>query len=184
MKIEITPTGRVRAAHELRVPLPASTVWGQMRDVAWFLTRDPLHMRVQRLDGAGPDAPWSSAPVRISHRFLGIGPDRVGRVLGWREGVGYAVSDLSRRPPGRRGQPRGFPHICWYKVVPEPKNETAGGRGACRLQLGVRGRWTARWVPRVLVRAWIALVLAHTALRLSDEFGAMRRSRDRRRLGA
>ena len=38
---------------------------------------------------------------------------RRGRVCWWREGVGFAVSDLSMR-----GGRVGFPHVCGYRVRP------------------------------------------------------------------
>lgn len=157
MKITITSNWRVDAQKRIRIGAPAISVWGQMRDVPWFLTRDPLHARVQRTDGAPANAPWSNAQVLVSHRILGIGPDRVGRVLAWKEGRGYAISDLSRR-----GITTGFPHICAFQVV--PFNEFS-----CDLVISTRGRWTATFLPRTVVRIWLWWVLAATQARLEAD---------------
>lgn len=165
MKIRVDPAWRLSAEHAIRVPMPAGAVWGQMRDLEWFLTRDPLHVRVTRTDPGDPARGWRGARLAISHRVLGLGPDRVGRVLRWREGESLVISDLSRR-----GVDRAFPHVCSYRVEPD-------GEGASRLVLGVRGKWTARWVPRTLVRAWVWWVLAQTGARLEREFGALARLR-------
>ena len=154
---------RVRARGVIDVPLPASAVWGQMRDVQRFLTLDPLHVRVTP---AGERRPGRAGQeLVISHRLLGIGPDRRGRVLRWREGRGYAVSDLSRR-----GNRRGFPHICAYEVEP-------AGPGRCRLTIAARGVWTARWLPRWAGRLWIWWVLVATDARVRRELRAYARWR-------
>jgi len=141
----IDERGVVRASMACTLRAPRTRVWGWMRDWRSFLEMDPLHVRVEALD-----PPLPHADLRIRHRLLGVGVDRVGRILRWREGKGFIVSDLSRRSPGV-----GFPHVCEFALQD-------AGPGATRVLVGVRGRWTARFVPRPVVRAWITLVLAAT----------------------
>ena len=157
MNIHITDGWVVRAQGSVEVAAPASAVWGQMRDVDWFLTRDPLHARVQRTDGRDASASWERAEITISHRVMGLGPDRVGRVLAWKEGHGFAVSDLSRRGPGV-----GFPHVCAFRI--QPRDERS-----CRVVVDIRGRWTARWMPRWTAKLWLRWVLSATESRLSAD---------------
>lgn len=157
MRISIDDRWRVRAESSLEVPLSATAAWGQMRDWRRFLTIDPLH---ERLDDVRP--PQHSGPAGttflIRHRFMGIGPTRLGRMLSWNEGRGYAISDISSR--GRRV---GFPHVCTYGVE-------GAGEGRSRVVLGARGVWTARWWPRWMVRAWLGWVLLATEARVRAEF--------------
>jgi hypothetical protein len=169
MKLHISPKWRIRLEGTIPIAAPASAVWGQMRDVEWFLTRDPLHARIRRTDGLPASAPWPRAPIILSHRILGIGPDRVGRILGWKEGRGYAVSDLSRRRPDRA-----FPHILAYRLRP-------AGENACSLILTVRGQWTATWLPRPIVQLWLRWISFATHTRLAADladFAAWHRRRD------
>lgn len=157
---------RARARSVLELPLPASVVWGQMRDLRRFLTLDPLHVRIEPVGKVGARrGGWAGQEILISHRLLGIGPDRRGRVLRWAEGSGYAISDLSRR--GRRV---GFPHVCTYRVDP-------AGPEACRVTIGVRGVWTARWIPRWAAGMWIRWVLRATDVRVRREMCALARWR-------
>lgn len=166
MRISVDDRWRVHAEHAVRVPLSALTVWGQMRDVRRFLTADPLHCRVEALAGAG--APLrQSTELRIHHRLLGFGVVRRGRICAWREGSGYAVSDLSMR-----GVRVGFPHVCTYRV--EPLGPTAS-----QMVLGARGVWTATWMPRWLVRAWLAWVLGATGMTVSREMRRVAAWRER-----
>src|SRR5262245_23504534 len=139
----------------MRVGLPASVVWGQMRDLLRFVCIDPLHARAFTVDG-GPAR--AGAEMVIEHRFLGLGTDRRSRVLRWTEGRGYVISDLSRR-----GVRVGFPHVCTYEVVAE-------GAGS-RLRVGARGLWTARLVPRWAAKAWMWWILAGTRAHLRHELG-------------
>ena len=167
MRIVIDKKWRVKAQSAIIVPLPAGAVWGQMRDWQRFITRDPLHRSV-RVTGKGSasDTPRGTRIV-IEHRLLGIGPDRVGRILRWREGCGYVFSDLSGR-----GVRRGFPHVCSYEV--EVLTEDT-----CRVTAWVRGKWTATWIPRWAARAWIWWVLRGTEVRLASELAAYARWRRR-----
>jgi len=165
MRITIDRARRVRATSSIELPLPASAVWGQMRDARRFLTLDPLHRRVI--------TPYSCEPLlrqgdhlRIPHRLAGVGPDRVGRVLRWVEGRGYVISDLSQRGPRR-----GFPHVCayWLDSVSPTRS---------RLRIDIHGRWTARWTTRALARAWLWWVMRATEQRIAAEFRAIARRRE------
>lgn len=164
MPIAIDKSWRINASRTIDLPLSASMVWGQMRDLRRFITLDPLHARVvmqpaiihpARPASAGLAAQHCNQPrscplgsaLIIEHRCLGIGPDRIGRVLRWREGQGYAISDLSQL-----GVRVGFPHVCLYQL--HPINDRA-----CRLTVAARGRWTARWLPRCAVKLWLHWVL-------------------------
>lgn len=166
MPVTISKDWRVRGESSLAVALPASTLWGQMRDWRRFLTTDPLHERLDDITPGVGDVAGSprGTTFLIRHRFLCIGPTRRGKILSWREGRGFAISDLSLR-----GVARGFPHICSYRVEPSGNSS--------RLVLGVRGTWTARWVPRPLVALWIRWVLLATEARLSRELHAFARWR-------
>lgn len=164
MPITLTKARRVRAVASIDLPLPASAVWGQMRDARRFLTLDPLHQRIVTPESNDPLLRKGDR-LRIPHRLAGVGPDRVGRVLRWDEGRGYAISDLSRRGPTV-----GFPHICAYRL-----DEVDAER--CRLQIKVVGRWTGRWAPRPLVRAWLLWVMSATERRITAEMKALARRR-------
>jgi hypothetical protein len=158
MHIELDERWRVRARCAIELPLGAGAMWNHMRDFAGFCRMDPLHRRVivkANTSDAGETTtvayPPRGANLVISHRLFGIGPDRMGRVLRWREGRGYAFSDLSRR-----GVHAGFPHICSYELRPVDAQR-------CELTIGAHGVWTARSWPRWLVRWWIRYVLHETA---------------------
>lgn len=165
MRIEIDHRWRVVAADSLDIDLPACVVWGQMRDIRGFLAKDPLHVNVRFVDRPPGRLPQPGDRLVIQHRLLGVSVDRIGRLLKWREGRGYVISDLSRR-----GVRVGFPHVCMYEV-----HSTADDRS--QLTFAVRGRWTARWLPRWLVRLWLAWVLAATRARVQREMAAFARWR-------
>jgi hypothetical protein len=165
MRIEIDNRWRVTAADSLEIPLSAPTLWGQMRDIRRFLAMDPLHAKVRFVDAPHGRLPRTGDQLVLEHRLLGVGVDRIGRLLKWREGRGYAISDLSRR-----GMRVGFPHVCMYEVHSIADD-------CSRLTIAVRGRWTARRLPRWLVRLWIAWVLAATRARLRREMAAFARWR-------
>src|SRR5437868_5254284 len=98
MRIIVDQHWRVDAAADLSLPMQAATAWGQMRDWRRFMIIDPLHVRVRVLDERKGRQNLSPAGLTliIEHRFLGIGPNRIGRMLRWREGQGFAFSDLSQ----------------------------------------------------------------------------------------
>lgn len=156
----------VDASGSVQVALPASTVWGQMRDLRRFVTRDPLHVRVDLLSTRLEPG----AEMVILHRLLGIGVTRRSRLLRWEEGRGYAFSDLSLR-----GKTVGFPHVCSYDLR-EIDAEHA------EVTFAARGRWTATWMPRWLVRLWLHWVIRDTTARIGHELHAYRKFLERRGL--
>jgi len=141
---------RVHISVFVRVPLKASTVWGQMRDFSWFTTLDPFHVRVHTND----QRYQAGTRLVIEHRFLGIGFRRVGRILKWTEGIGYSFSDLSTR-----GVHNGFPHVYCYMIQPVDNNTSC-------ISVSVRGLWTATLFPRWLIKLWLRFVMANSAARI------------------
>ena len=127
---------------ELEVPRPAEEVWSRMADLRRFVAIDPFHARVI-VPGPGLEV---GADLVLEHRVLGVRFHRFGRLLRWREGESYAISDLSAK--GARGF---FPHVFAFDVVPT-------GPGRCRLSLKVRGRWNSRVVPKWAGAAWVGLI--------------------------
>ncbi len=147
MRLTVDANRRVRVEGSVDVPLAADDVWRRMAHAEQFLCMDPLHREVRAVGGEriGP-----GSAIVIKHRLLGVGPDRVGRMLRWREGRGYVFSDLSAR-----GLRTGFPHVCSYDVAPL-------GPKASRVTIGARGRWTTAWTPRWLIKAWLWWVVRST----------------------
>ncbi len=161
MSVRLSRGGHVHAEEVISLDMPASAVWGQMRDFRRFLTLDPLHSDVREF-GRRAIAPSNAANPKgtrltIRHRLFGIEIDRVSKVLWWREGRGYAVSDLSRR-----GVRVGFPHVCRYEVE-------ADGPYRSRLRVSATGKWTARWTPAWMVRVWMWWVMRATRARIEVE---------------
>lgn len=157
IKIEINHRNKVDASASIDLNLSTSVIWGQMRDISHFLTIDPLHFRV-RVEGQENHLPTVGTDLIIEHRFLGLGPDRRSRVLRWREGEGYAVSDLSKR-----GTHCGFPHVCVFELM-------ATSETTSRLLIAARGRWTATWIPKWMIRLWLWWVLKSTAIHITRHF--------------
>jgi hypothetical protein len=135
---------RVTMRASIDTAMPAESVWERMRDFERFTALDPIHERIRVLDGA----PRKGARIVIEHRFAFFSIDRVGRILRWDDGAGYTICDLSSR-----GVNRGFPHTLDYRVEP-----TATGS---RWSITVRGKWTARFIPRFAARLWMRWVLHH-----------------------
>jgi hypothetical protein len=153
-RVILDSAGRVRIDSEIVLPLPAAAVWNRMSDFAWFVTLDPLHARVSLSD----NTPGAGVSLVNVHRFGLIYIERVGRILWWKEGVGFCFSDLSAR--GRRV---GFPHVLSYRIVPCNAER-------CRLCALVRGRWTLTWLPRPLARAWLRWVQGLTMRKIENAF--------------
>ena len=114
-----------------------------MRDFRRFACIDIFH-RAVRMDGREPRA---GAEFVLEHGLAGFNVSRVGRILSWDDGRSYVFSDLSRRGPRA-----GFPHVYTYELIP-------GSVTSCRFRLGVRGLWTARLLPRFVVRSWLTWIL-------------------------
>jgi len=146
MIISVDTNRRVRASVSLVAPLSRAEAWGQMRDIERFGTLDPLHARLRVLGFHAA----AGVSIIIEHRLAGVAVDRVGRILRWEDGVGYAFSDLSSRSPRV-----GFPHVIQVRLDEHPNG--------VRWTYTVRGRWTARKIPRWVACLWIRWVLAHVA---------------------
>lgn len=145
MKIVISQHGAVTCAAQVNLPLSATAAWGQLRDFARYAQQDFFHADIE-IEG---DIPRSGAAIRLTHRYAGLSVCRHGRILTWREGVGYSFSDLSFRGPRA-----GFPHVFRYHLEQR-------GESACQLQITVRGLWTAQWIPRWAARLWLLWVFGH-----------------------
>ena len=172
MKVKITlkPSGAVECRGSIDVPLTPVSVWGQLRDFPRFAAQDPFHYNPRVVDGF----PRPGARIELSHRFFGVAVRRAGRILVWRENLGYSYSDLSRR-----GARRGFPHVLSYRVESLAADST-------RLHITVRGRWTATHVPRFLTRLYLRWVFTQILQRVGNEllvYQLWRKRRSRLRTG-
>lgn len=157
----------VRLRIEVDVPCSGERLWRVVSDLPTFLCVDPYHRRVIPL--RRPLEP--GVHLAIEHGLAGIRFMRFGRLLAWREGRGYAFSDLSAR-----GSHRGFPHVFVLELV--PLRPPGGGNDRdplplSRLRIEVRGRWTARRVPVFLRRAWLVATCRLHASLLKRHFEAL-----------
>ena len=80
MAVEITSSRRVTCTARIDLPLSTGAAWGQLRHLPTAAVHDPFHAAVN----VGP-----GGTLVIEHRYLGVRVLRVGRVLWWREGVGF-----------------------------------------------------------------------------------------------
>jgi hypothetical protein len=144
MAVKINSRGAVDCRAVLDLHLGAASVWGQLRDFSRYAQQDFFHADVV-VEGGIPHA---GAKLTLSHRYGGFHVRRVGRILVWRENSGYSYSDLSQRGPAR-----GFPHVFSYRLQLTGENST-------RLEIRVRGKWTARLIPR-----WAAKAVAVVGIR-------------------
>ena len=153
MSVRISRGGVVDCRAALEIPLSVTSVWGQLRDFPRYARQDFFHadMTVER------GFPKAGAKLTLCHRFAGVRIERIGRILIWREGVGYSFSDLSLRGPRS-----GFPHVFSFRI--EPINEKS-----CRLHIRVSGRWTAKRIPRWLGKLWLLWVFSHIVRRVNNE---------------
>ena len=146
IRVTIRRTGAVECFGRFELPTGVGAAWCQIRDFRRFAAIDFFHGSVRVLGGGGVRA---GAAIEIPHRFGPFRVTRVGRILSWEEGRGYAFSDLSARRPRR-----GFPHAYRYELHPQ-------GPDTCCVEITIRGRWTLRALPRPLVRLWLAWVFSH-----------------------
>ena len=163
MTIRAHRDGRVDCRAAVPLSVPARRAWGQLRDFRRYASHDYFHADVRVAGGV----PRAGAAVRLTHRFGCFRVERTGRILRWREGDGWAFSDLSRRGPRS-----GFPHVFAARVEP------AGDRRST-LHLTVAGRWTAEWVPLWARRLWLAWVFAYVVARTRSEVLAYQAARRR-----
>jgi hypothetical protein len=141
MTIKVSPSRRVVCEASIALPLTARQAWGQLRDFHRYAAHDHFHAGFT-IEG---DVPRAGAKLTIEHRYGPFRLQRVGRIVRWREGDGYAFSDLSSRAPGAN-----FPHVMSLRV--------ADASGGCVVTIRVTGRWTAA-SPRWMARLWLAWVM-------------------------
>ena len=150
--VHLTNAGRVRLQYEATLPAPISAAWQRLRNFERCSCLDFFHRDVQL---PGPPAP--GLRFALPHRVFGLTIERHGEILRWREGRGWAFSDLSKKGPRR-----GFPHV--FTAELEPLDEDR-----CRLDLTITGLWTARWLPRSWVRPWLRLNVHEIGTALARE---------------
>ena len=144
MTIRVYNSRRVECIARAALPMSARRAWGQIRDFHRFAAHDPFHANIA-IDGQVPQA---GARLSIEHRYGPLRIRRVGRILKWREGVGFAYSDLSQR-----GTRCGFPHVMSIAVAGSDARDTS------ILTVRVTGRWTLP-VPRWMALMWLRWVMA------------------------
>ncbi|MEM9414781.1 MAG: hypothetical protein AAGA29_04795 [Planctomycetota bacterium] len=147
-RVRLTRHGCVKAEAAVRLAVPADVVWQHMSRFQRFIAADPYHTRITDESGRRLDRlPPRGTRLRIGHGVGWTWFERVGTMLYVKDGKGFAFSDLSQR-----GRAVGFPHV--YRYLLEPC-----GEHACVLRLRVRGRWSARWLPRGVVVCWLYWVM-------------------------
>jgi hypothetical protein len=139
---------------ELDVPWPREEVWQIVSDFDRFIRADPFHRRVLPLHSKLRPG----TVLALEHNAFGLSFWRFGRLLSWDDGRGFAFSDLSARGPRH-----GFPHVFYVSVQSIDPGHT-------RLQVAVRGKWTARWVPCWARRCWLSYVCHEHARMLRGLF--------------
>ncbi|MDB5327872.1 MAG: hypothetical protein JWM57_3441 [Phycisphaerales bacterium] len=141
MTVRVTARRRVVCRAVVPLPLTARQAWGQLRDFHRYAAHDHFHAGFL-IEGGVPQA---GARLTIEHRYGPFRTRRVGRILRWREGEGFAFSDLSIGDARRA-----FPHVLRMSVGPTSE-------ATCALTIAVTGRWTAP-TPRWIARLWLAWV--------------------------
>ena len=153
MNIRLGTHGQVDCRADIRLDVPATSVWGQLRDFRRYASHDYFHRDIRVAGGEVRQG----AAIRLSHAFAGFRVERVGRILVWREGHGFAFSDLSEKGPRV-----GFPHVLSVSVDALHDNQSI-------VHLRVRGRWTARWVPRFVRQIWLYWVFGYVVMQTQNE---------------
>ncbi len=142
--VDLRNSGRVNIQLKLQANCTASAVWNLMKDWKLWMCHDPFHCEVRS----------NSLPLKagtkfeLLHGLCGFGFWRRGRILEVREDEGFSFSDLSVDNPIK-----GFPHIYRYEII-------ACDDHSSMLELSVRGRWTARGLPKSIVMTWLVFTSA------------------------
>ena len=144
---------------ETSVVLDANTteVWQVMELFSQFIAADPYHTNVTDAQGNCLHAiPPRGTALRIGHGIGFTWFNRVGTLIRVVPQHSLAFTDLSPR-----GRAVGFPHVYRYQLTPINDRD-------CVLKLVVRGKWSARWLPRPLIKLWLWWVMtqANWSLRL------------------
>jgi len=140
-----------RSPHSEHSPSPAS-IGGVGPDAGLCLVHDVGCLPRSDEGARSNPSSWRAAGHRPP--FLGVQFDRAGQILQWVEGQGYSFSDLSTR-----SIQQGFPRVYRYHVRTLDND-------SCCIQVCVRGRWTAGWMPRWMVQGWLRLVMMQIASRI------------------
>jgi hypothetical protein len=148
--IQVEPDGRVACVAIIDLALASQSVWGQMGDFCRFASHDYFHRDI-RIESGQP-----RQGARL-HQFAFWRVRRRGRILWWREGEGFAFSDLSEAGPRT-----GFPHVLILRLESVAKTRS-------RLRVSVRGRWTARWIPLWARRLWLAWVFRYVVASINND---------------
>ena len=168
MTIRISPKGRVVCFATIELPLSAVTAWGQLRNFRDSARHDPFHAKID-IDG---DVPRVGAALQIEHRYFLWQTTRIGKILRWQEGHGFAFSDLCKADTRRA-----FPHVLSYQLLEKSDH-------SCQLEIRVGGRWTSP-LPHWLARLWLWWVfgfVVHTVRNELLQFALMRmRTQENRR---
>ena len=169
----------VHAETSATIDASADEVWAVMQHFNRFIAADPYHTRITDAQGKRLNTlPPRGTALRIGHSIGFTWFDRLGTLIRLKPGQSFAFTDLSPR-----GANAGFPHVYKYQLTPISE-------AACELKLTVRGKWSARWLPRPVVKAWLWWVMAqagwslrtHTAydvkrLRISNNASSVARER-------
>jgi hypothetical protein len=141
----------VRLSIQVKTMHSPAELWRVISDLPSFLTIDPFHERVTLMRAQ----PAAGVHLVLDHCALGARLRRVGRILAWREGKSFTISDLSLH-----GNQVGFPHVFTYRVEPcaiqittfgDQRNDVEGST----LHIEVRGKWTSPVIPAWLGRLWL-----------------------------
>jgi hypothetical protein len=152
IRVSITSNYRVDCSASILAPLPRELVWMRMSDLGRFASLDPFHRHIVL-----PEGMRVGSRILIKHAFLTFRTLRRGRVMKWRDGIGYAFTDLCMRDPRVA-----FPHSYEYLLGPHAEGWSA-------VTIRVRGRWTARFLPRFAVRLWLRWVMMQAAMAVRNE---------------
>lgn len=147
---------RVQLSICVTTSLSMEELWRRISDLPQFLTIDPFHERVVVMR----PTPAAGVDLVLDHNAFGIRLRRVGKILWWREGEGYAISDLSRHHAHRA-----FPHVFTFRVGPA-QDTVPSGRAVLRVD--IRGKWTSRVIPAWLGRLWLVGVCREHARMLQQ----------------
>lgn len=147
-------TNKIYARIEIAIPISKNKLWEIISNLENFLCIDPFHSRIVIMG----TRICQGTDIALEHQVLGFRFLRFGRILSWREGQGYAFSDLSAKGPRI-----GFPHVFFIEISPLCEKEKFN---YSQLSITVKGKWTVRWVPRVLRHWWLNKICQEHALLL------------------
>jgi len=155
--ISIDNRWRVHASAELEIPLPAPTVWGQIRGCPSLHRDRPAPCRC-RITCIADSSSFRRRNTDHPSPHPRDRPHQSGAGSSLARGFGVRV-----QRPVERGVGVGFPHICGYGVVPRRPRPLASGRDHPR-------KWTAVLIPRRSSGSGFDGCCSRTESRISLEF--------------